>query len=254
MSVSCLCITYLRKSELEEAIECFLRQEYDGKKELVIINDAENQTLVFDHPEVVIINSKNRFRTIGEKRNASVALAKYDYLATWDDDDIFLPHRLQYSMDKIKQRDLHYYKLNEAYLYSKTEGITETTKNLFFSSSFFSRELYTKTTGHGFTNNGEDAVLEAQIEKICNVNPEYKRFVENSKTSLNITNDDIYYMYRWGGMSYHLSLVGKEENALDIITKERSKKDKNTGIINLEPHWEKDYLMLIKQFNELQRH
>jgi hypothetical protein len=31
-----------------------LIQDYPGKKELVILNDNPEQTLVFDHPEVVI--------------------------------------------------------------------------------------------------------------------------------------------------------------------------------------------------------
>ncbi len=254
MSVSCLCITYLRKSELEEAIESFLRQTYTGPKELIIINDAEDQILEFDHPEVVILNSKRRFRTIGEKRNASVALSKYDYLATWDDDDIHLPHRLQYSMDKIKDHELQYYKLNEAYFYSKIDGITKTTRNSFFGCSIFSRKLYEKTIGHGFINSGQDTFLDEQLKTISKKDVNVKALIENSKTNPDITNDDIYYIYRWGGISYHLSLTGKNSNALNIITEERKKKDKNTGIINLEPHWEKDYLMLIKQFNELQRH
>jgi len=39
MKVSCQCITYDRVELLEEAIESFLRQDYKGEKELVILND-----------------------------------------------------------------------------------------------------------------------------------------------------------------------------------------------------------------------
>lgn len=33
--VSCQCITYGRTTLLDEAVECFLRQDYPGEKELV---------------------------------------------------------------------------------------------------------------------------------------------------------------------------------------------------------------------------
>ena len=56
--VSCYCPTYGRTSSLEEAIYRFLNQDYDGEKELIILNDLQDQTLFFDHPEVKIINSK----------------------------------------------------------------------------------------------------------------------------------------------------------------------------------------------------
>lgn len=246
MSISCLCITYLRTSLLEEAIECFLRQTYRGPKELIVINDAEDQYLEFDHPEVLVVNTGRRFRTIGEKRNASVALSKYDYLATWDDDDIFLPHRLEYCYNKIQENNLDYYKLEEAFFYSTVQKVSKTCRNLFFSSSIFSRKLYVESTGHGFINSGQDAYLEGQLSKICK-EKNYNRLIESSKNS-NISKEDIYYIYRWGGISYHLSLTGKKPNALEIITNERKKKEKATGHIKLTPHWDEDYVQICKDF------
>ncbi len=52
----------------------------------------------FDHPEVQVINLPRRFRTLGEKMNAAVALASHDLLFVWDDDDVYLPHRLSFSV------------------------------------------------------------------------------------------------------------------------------------------------------------
>lgn len=48
--VSCLCPTYGRVALLEEAIYAFLQQDYPGPKELIVLNDYEQQTLFFDHP------------------------------------------------------------------------------------------------------------------------------------------------------------------------------------------------------------
>jgi glycosyltransferase involved in cell wall biosynthesis len=92
--LSCVCLTYGRPAVLEEAIHSFLQQDYQGTKELVILNDYEDQILEFDHPEVRVINVPRRFRTVGEKRNAAVALCRHDLLFVWDDDDLYLPHRL----------------------------------------------------------------------------------------------------------------------------------------------------------------
>src|SRR5947208_5700304 len=102
--VSCICPTYARPEVLEEAIYSFLRQDYPGKKELIILNDYDQQTLAFEHPEVRVINVPTRFRTVGEKRNAAVALASHDLLFVWDDDDIYLPHRLSFSVARFERK------------------------------------------------------------------------------------------------------------------------------------------------------
>ena len=88
--ISALCITYGRHQLLEEALESFLRQDYPNK-ELIIINDLPEQTLIFEHPQVKIFNFKERFPTIGDKRNKSVEMSKGDILTSWDDDGIYLP-------------------------------------------------------------------------------------------------------------------------------------------------------------------
>ena len=97
--VSWLFLTYRRPQRdqhlLEEAIEAFLRQSYPNK-ELIVLNDYDQQTLVFDHPEVTEGNLSRRFRTVGEKMNAATALCAYDLLFVGDDDDVYLPHRLSY--------------------------------------------------------------------------------------------------------------------------------------------------------------
>jgi glycosyltransferase involved in cell wall biosynthesis len=102
-SISCCMPTYGRSVELlNEAVQCFLDQDYKGDKELVIYNDYKNVQFAFDHPEVRIVNSSEREPTLGAKYNATVALARHDYICLWDDDDIYLPHRLSYSIANLK--------------------------------------------------------------------------------------------------------------------------------------------------------
>ena len=60
--VSCMCLTYGRPHLLEEAVESFLRQDYRGLKELVVVNDLSDQHLAFEHPEVRITRVGRRRR------------------------------------------------------------------------------------------------------------------------------------------------------------------------------------------------
>ena len=101
--VSCLCLTYGRPELLEEAIESFKRQQWAGPKELIVVNDHPDQEILCTDNEIVIFNLKRRLRTLGEKRNLSVALAKYDYLLIWDDDDIHLPWRIEETMRTLPE-------------------------------------------------------------------------------------------------------------------------------------------------------
>ena len=65
--VSCLCLTYGRGRLLEEAIESFLRQDWPGPKELIVLNDHPDQELVIDHPEILVNLLQNAREALGEQ-------------------------------------------------------------------------------------------------------------------------------------------------------------------------------------------
>ncbi len=98
--ISVLVPTYGRTRVLGECIASFLKQEYTGPSEMVIINDHPLQTLVLDptvfdpRRPVSIINTSERFPDLGTKRNTLVDVAAYEHLCFWDDDDIYLPQAL----------------------------------------------------------------------------------------------------------------------------------------------------------------
>lgn len=87
---------------VEEALGCFLEQDYDGDMELVIVNDDVDQELVFDHPQVRIINMERRVRNLGVKRNIAVSECRGDYLMCIDDDDLFGPDRISRAMANMQ--------------------------------------------------------------------------------------------------------------------------------------------------------
>jgi glycosyltransferase involved in cell wall biosynthesis len=236
MNISCICPTYSRPELLEEAIESFLRQDFKGEKELIILNDFADQELVFDHPEVRIFNTSERFQTLGEKYNAMFALAKGEFLTPWEDDDIFLPHRLSYAMKKINETGADYHKLPLAYCWHYGH-ITEITGNLFYCTGTWSKKLLEKTTGCGAVNTAADASLENQLQKHA---AEY--FLED-----NADIENIYYVYRWSGVTCHLSGFGDDPEAL---TKAQSvlRQNARRGKVELSPKWHADYPKLCRDY------
>jgi hypothetical protein len=102
--VTCICPAEGRVELLEEAIHSFLRQDYPGPKELIVLNDVPGQTLVYDHPEVHVVNVPRRFHSAAEKHKAAVGLASHDLIVPWPEDDICLPHRLSFTVAHLAPR------------------------------------------------------------------------------------------------------------------------------------------------------
>jgi len=94
--VSCICLTThpRRAALLPDAVRSYRQQSY-CPRELIVVNDGE--PLVSRAADVRVVNLPDRGSrwTVGEKRNVGVRLARGEYLATWDDDDVSLPDRLQ---------------------------------------------------------------------------------------------------------------------------------------------------------------
>ena len=101
---SFVCSTFRRPELLENAIACFLAQEWEGDKLMVIVNDEPEQQLVFDHPEVRIFNHKNRI-PLAIKRNIAVSecIGETDYLFHSDDDDLYAPERIRVSVENMTE-------------------------------------------------------------------------------------------------------------------------------------------------------
>ena len=224
MKVSCQCITYDRVHLLEEAIESFLRQDYDGKKELVILNDCKEQILEFKHPDIHIINTPKRFRTVGEKRNACIAMCSGDVIFPWDDDDISLPWRISLSL-KYKE-DKPYFKNKRAWLWQNGIIKPKPVFNTYPSMGCWDREFFEEVNGYAFMQSGQDIELDNRFRKT------------GKRKCIQIPDEEVYYIYRFGGTGRpHLSSFGygkgwKEIGKKQILTK---------GIITLNPNWRQEY-------------
>lgn len=238
--VSCICPTYGRVELLEEAIESFLRQDYPGQKELVILNDYGGQTLHFDHPEVRVVNVPQRLHSIGEKYKMAVGLASHDLLFVWHDDDIYLPHRLSYSVSHLGTHK-DYYRAEKAWFWDQGQ-VSGPDENLFHGGSCWRRELFDRVQGYPHINNGYDQGFEQQCRSVA----PSTLYVHSIRAA------DIYYIYRWGGTgSYHTSTMGVGkvgyQGVETYVAQQAQSGAIPQGEVQLHPHWRTDYGALVEQ-------
>lgn len=229
--VSCLCPTYGRFHLLAEAVESFLRQDYAGPKELIILNDLARQRITFDHPEVRVINMPERFPNLGSKRNHVAALARYPLLLTWGDDDIHLPHRISRMVDALGERPFllegwHYCSYGPQLLLNRfpTMGAHIVDKKFYFSLG-----------GVPEKDTGEDAGFNDKARKALG--------------KIDHATENPAFWYRWSGTERpHISAFHDAKGVRDPYEIFRLRVqslldsgEEPTGDLTLAPAWRKDY-------------
>lgn len=233
--ISCKCITYGRVDTLEESLEAFLRQDYQGEKELVIVNDYPLQKLEFDHPEVRIFNLDETFQTIGEKENFAVEQCKGDIIAVWDDDDIALPNHLSNIATEIENCDLLHWKKG---LYMGTKDKVEEAW-IGNSGMVYTKKIWESVGRHAKENAGYDKTFVDLVGAIGKI-----KHAEPKKPS---------WIYIWADRSYHMSGMGTDDDTRENVIVRHSEHIEGlrkegkipTGIITLNPHWKQDYISMV---------
>lgn len=235
--VSCYCATYGRPWALEESLESFLRQDYQGPKELIIFNDYAGHTLHFDHPEVKIINVTEHIIPLGKKFNETVALCDGDVLLPWEDDDIFLPNRISYSVDHLVDGLFH----THSGWYDQGDHVV-IAGNHFHCNLAVSRALWNKVGWY------------AEIDR-CDIDVELmKRLFDAAPQGRQlIAEEDIFYIYRWETSgSFHASGWGTDPSvrasigAEQIVAEQARQGRVPQGAYLLHPTWKYDYAAAAK--------
>lgn len=233
--VSCYCATYGRVHCLEESLECFLRQDYGGPKELVILNDYGEQELVFDHPEVRIINQPRKCITLGDKFNTTVSHTRGDFLCCWEDDDIYLPGAISLAVHKATNGVFHTY---DGFKENQPFNIVPST-DIYHATHGLTRKLFDKIGG--YTARDQCTIDVELMHKICN---ELKKVEEGYSVRLPVCERQ--YIYRWATInSYHGSAYGIYDHvgcmAKAVIQAKRNNGEIPIGRISLRPRWKYDY-------------
>lgn len=228
MKIAAICCTYKRPKELATAIECFRRQDYPPElRELIVLDDAgQHENQAGDGWRIVSLPV--RFRTLGEKRNASAALVSPDVEAycVWDDDDVYLPWHVSAAAAALSDAD---YTIPTMLFVDKRNRLERKPNQYLFHGAWaFRRAAFEQVGGYPWIQSGQDQGLLRRFKaaKLRRADP----IQRDPRPS---------YVYRWGTTQcgWHLSAMGADGYArLEQKAVER--------IAKIEPRWEVDWLGL----------
>jgi glycosyltransferase involved in cell wall biosynthesis len=228
MKLGAICCTYLRPKELAQVIECFLRQDYPAElRELIVLDDAgQYANQAGNHWRLVSVPV--RFRTLGEKRNASAALVSPDVDAycVWDDDDIYLPWHISAAAAALKDAD--YTIPTVIYVDRRDRLERKQNQYLFHGAWAFRREAFERVGGYPFMQSGQDQGLLRRFKaaQLRRADP----IQHDPRPS---------YVYRWCTIpgNRHISAMGKDGY-------ERLGQLPVTPVATLVPRWDRDWVKL----------
>lgn len=234
--ISVLTLTYKRHHLLEEAIESFLRQDFSGESEMLIINDSGHVQYILGDTNIRIINLEDRFSSIGEKLGFGFSQCKYDYIYRLDDDDLMAPWALRNTWDDIinyPNYDIYRSNGHYSFINNKYEGISSNVNNgNVYTKSYLSRiEIPSSSFGEDY-------------EITFNQNAQIYESNRVKKTMI----------YRWGMNTYHISGMGNiGQDAINKWTDrivnsvaDSEYQSSEQGILLLQPHFDSDYYKQIE--------
>ena len=225
------------KVQTEEAIESFIRQRYKNKRLLIINTHKDEVYLNKDHPQIDVVNTDEKFESIGMKAMYGIRMVKSPFWCIMDDDDIFLPwhlpsladaYKAKYGDPKSQLRRVCGFRISS----SKNE-IERVGVHPLWTSCLFERmtdEQLDSVSEEAAMAGGFDMYMMKEVYKECH------RIPRGGAPSV---------IYRWGNGGHHGSAAGRanpqDPNSHYIrVNREANKIDIKEPH---RPHWEKDYLM-----------
>ena len=203
-----------------------MRQDIESK-ELIIFNDTPKQEVRIDHPDILVVNSPYRYRNLGEKLNAAFGLASGEYLCRFDDDDISLPWRLSYSISRMEELGVGYYRPKRMW-FKNGSIINGPNGKAYNTGPMWTRELFDEVGGFRHMGSGQDVEYETDAKKH-----------QNRSVWYNEPDDKLFYVYRWGaGTGMHLSGFGRGIAGYNRI----GRLPRKEGIYEIDPKWKLDYV------------
>ncbi len=150
----------------------FHTQDYP-RKELVILNDCAGQRFHYDHPDVRIVNRNERYGSLGEKRNAAIELARGELIAVWDDDDLYLPWRLSFSLGQMFEHETPFYRPAEYWAWWGNEDGFHNNQALrdwmHHGPILFTRGIWRRAGGYPAMNVSEDTAFSDRVQEVLGV-------------------------------------------------------------------------------------
>lgn len=225
---SIVCLTYKRIDMLEEAIYSVLQQTYKDI-ELLVINDCNLHKLSYSHPDINIINLDTKFKTLGEKRNFGLKNVNGEYVMYLDDDDLLLPNYIENINNKIGNND--WLSAQKVILYNENSLDIKPSHWLIPNPIF--RKSISENVYYDDINYDE-------------LTPFYKKIISKGSGLFSLLKDEnVGYVYRQNIPSSY-SMFNLRYKSIDEQNELLNSIEYKTGDIELNPHWNKDYVDIIK--------
>jgi glycosyltransferase involved in cell wall biosynthesis len=231
MRIAAICCTYKRPKPLEHVIESFLQQDYPAHLRSLIILDDAGQYQTQERDRWALISLPTRFKTMGEKRNASAALAgDVDAYCVWDDDDIYLPWHMSAVVATLANAD---YSIPSSVFLDRHPKLELKTgiDGMFHGAWGFRRAAFEQAQGYPFIQSGQDMGLLHRFRQL-----------KLKKLDPILTEPRPSYIYRWWTTHRnHLSgdtAMSYEDRALLPYAK----------VDSIHPHWDRDWVRLCDEF------
>jgi hypothetical protein len=191
------------------------------------------------------VNLPKRLRSVGEKMNMAVALASHDLLFVWDDDDIYLPWRLAFSVAHFAPEQ-GFFKPNQAWVWNDWV-LDGPVGNLFHAQSCWTRARFDAVGGYVADGSGYDLAFEQRLAQAF----------PGSTAPFAIKPEEMFYIYRWRGTSsYHMSAFGAYSAGENVghreveaeVRRRAAAGDVHQGRITLAPRWRQAYPELVRAY------
>jgi hypothetical protein len=219
--ISVLTLAYKRHHLLEEAIQSFLEQELVSESEMLILNDNIDVDYVYEHPNIKIINHKERFTSISAKIEWGYKQCKFDYIYRLDDDDLLTP----WALSNVKSDIIE----NKEYDIYRSKGM------YFFVNNIYKGKSSSINNGNVYTKNYLDRIVFPNTSF-----GEDKNITFHNKAKIYQSNLKHTMIYRWGMGVFHVSGMGNQTNET-IFNKADKVLDNTKGTIYLNPRFNNDY-------------
>jgi glycosyltransferase involved in cell wall biosynthesis len=217
----------MRLNALNEAVQSFLMQDYPNR-ELIVVIDSPGQTIKYDHPMVKVINSPERFATLGDKLNAAIRQASGEFICRWDDDDISLPWRISDQMAYMA--DHEYLTAGSIWFMHGNTLEWQIQSGYGHSQGMVSRKALDAAGGYPATSGDEDAKIHA---KLLGTVSTVQAMESPERTA---------YIYRWNDGLGHISAHGASMAEVYRMNGELGE----PGEYELCPQWQRDYVGLTR--------
>lgn len=243
--LSAICPVYGGVAWLENALDCFLKQDYQGPHELLVVNSFAQQVLIGNFPNVRIVNLKFRPTSLGELRNLAIQLARGDVIVVWDSDDVFFPGHLSTVARNIEDNDWIWLTPQFWIMGEAIQAVVKGSCPLFS----FRKSAWLTVGGYPALTVGEDAWI---ISKIT------ERF---KGKKVEVQPEEITFGYRWGQGSHHVSGEGEDatgklsahDRAANALQDRIRNGHEKVGQIVLKPSNPLDWSFKAKQFLDTQK-